>query len=93
MLDFGSSLLDMAVAHEQQLGRKIYMDFLRNPQPVPGDLPFSLDRLDNDVRAYLENNDALAALPIERLQRMNPLSISLYSMHGHDLTRRRCSLP
>ena len=87
VLDFGSSLLDMAVAHEQQLGRKIYMDFLRNPQPVPGDLPFSLDRLDNDVRAYLENNDALAALPIERLQRMNPLSISLYSMHGHDLTQ------
>lgn len=87
VMDFGSSLLDMAVAHEQQLGRKVYMDFNRNPEAVPGDLPFSLQRLDDDVRAYLENNDVLAALPIERLQRMNPLSIALYKMHGHDLTQ------
>lgn len=87
VMDFGSSLLDMAVAHEQQLGRKVYMDFNRNPEAVPGALPFSLQRLDDDVRAYLENNDALAALPIERLQRMNPLSIALYKMHGHDLTQ------
>ncbi|EAA8474025.1 FAD-binding protein [Salmonella enterica subsp. enterica] len=87
VLDFGSSLLDMAVAYEQQLGRRVYMDFLRNPEPVPGDAPFSLERLDDDVRAYLENNDALASLPIERLQRMNPLSIALYKMHGHDLAQ------
>lgn len=85
-MDFGSSLLDMAVAQEQQSGRQVFMDFNRNPEAVPGDLPFSLDRLDNDVRAYLENNDALAPSPIERLQRMNPLSISLYKMHGYDLT-------
>lgn len=85
-MDFGSSLLDMAVAQEQQSGRQVFMDFNRNPEPVPGDLPFSLDRLDDDVRAYLENNDALAPSPIERLQRMNPLSISLYKMHGYDLT-------
>lgn len=85
-MDFGSSLLDMAVAQEQQSGRQVFMDFNRNPEPVPGDLPFSLERLDDDVRAYLENNDALAPSPIERLQRMNPLSISLYKMHGYDLT-------
>ncbi|EQA2014696.1 FAD-binding protein [Escherichia coli] len=86
VMDFGSSLLDMAVAQEQQSGRQVFMDFNRNPEPVPGDLPFSLDRLDDDVRAYLENNDALAPSPIERLQRMNPLSISLYKMLGYDLT-------
>ncbi|MBE0935324.1 oxidoreductase, partial [Escherichia coli] len=86
VMDFGSSLLDMAVAQEQQSGRQVFMDFNRNPVAVPGDLPFSLDRLDDDVRAYLENNDALAPSPIERLQRMNPLSISLYKMHGYDLT-------
>lgn len=87
VLDFGSSLLDMAVAYEQQLGRSVYMDFLRNPESVPGDLPFSLKRLDEDVQAYLANNGALASLPIERLQRMNPLSIALYKMHGHDLAQ------
>lgn len=64
----------------------VFMDFNRNPVAVHSDLPFSLDRLDDDVRAYLENNDALAPSPIERLQRMNPLSISLYKMHGYDLT-------
>lgn len=84
-LNFGSSLVDMAIAREQKLGRKVFMDFLRNPEPVPEDLPFSLERLDDDVRSYLENNDALAALPIDRLRQMNPLSISLYRMHGHDL--------
>ncbi|EHR8835572.1 FAD-binding protein [Shigella flexneri] len=86
VIDFGSSLLDMAVAQEQHHGRRVFMDFNRNPEAVPGDLPFSLDRLDDDVRAYLENNNALAQSPIERLQRMNPLSISLYKMHGYDLT-------
>ncbi|MCZ8956231.1 FAD-binding protein [Escherichia albertii] len=86
VMDFGSSLLDMAVAQEQQRGRQVFMDFNRNPETVPGDLPFSLERLDDDVRAYLENNNALAPSPIERLQRMNPLSISLYKMHGYDLT-------
>lgn len=86
VMDFGSSLLDMAVAQEQQSGRQVFMDFNGNPEPVPGDMPFSLDRLDDDVRTYLENNDALAPSPIERLQRMNPLSISLYKMHGYDLT-------
>ncbi|MEC9645108.1 FAD-binding protein [Escherichia marmotae] len=86
VMDFGSSLLDMAVAKEQQSGRLVFMDFNRNPEAVPGDLPFSLARLDADVHAYLENNGALAPSPIERLQRMNPLSISLYQMHGYGLT-------
>ncbi len=39
------------------------------------------------MAAYLRNNDALQTTPIERLQRMNPLAIELYRMHGHDLTR------
>ncbi|QWA09238.1 FAD-binding protein [Sodalis ligni] len=84
-LDFGSSLVDMAIAKQQTLGRKVFMDFLRNPEPVPVDLPFDLSRLDEDVRTYLESNDALAGLPIERLRQMNPLAISLYGMHGYDL--------
>ncbi len=85
LLDYGSSLVDLAVFREAQAGRTMYMDFTRNPQAVPGDLPFSLDRLDDDVRAYLGNNDALLATPIERLQRMNPLSIELYRRYKRDL--------
>lgn len=87
MLDFGSSLVDLAVYREAQAGRTVLMDFNRNPEGVPGDLPFSLERLDPDVHAYLANNGALLATPIERLQRMNPLSIELYRRYKRDLAR------
>src|ERR1700722_10426079 len=87
MLDFGSSLVDLAIFRESQAGRTVSMDFNRNPEPVPGDAPFSLDRLDADVRAYLANNEALLASPIERLARMNPLSIELYKRYKKDITR------
>lgn len=86
MLDFKSSLLDLAVFLECQAGRKVYLDFLHNPEPVNEGEVFSLDDLDADVREYLENNEALQALPIDRLKRMNPLAIELYRMHGTDLT-------
>jgi succinate dehydrogenase / fumarate reductase, flavoprotein subunit len=78
MLDFGSSLLDLAIFRESAAGRRVFMDFNRNPLPVPGDAAFSLDRLDEDVRSYLGNAGAVQGLPIERLQHMNPLAIELY---------------
>jgi succinate dehydrogenase/fumarate reductase flavoprotein subunit len=87
MLEFGSSLLDVAVFKETQAGRKVFMDFNRNPFPVPGDAEFSLDRLDDDVRAYLANSGALLAQPIDRLRVMNPLSIELYKRYKYDITR------
>ena len=85
MLDYQSSLVDLAIFRESRKGRKVLMDFNRNPLPVPGDHDFSLNRLDEDVRGYLENNEALQELPIERLERMNPLAIELYKMHGQDI--------
>ena len=53
----------------------------------PGDTEFSLDRLDDDVRAYLANSGALLAEPIDRLRKMNPLSIELYKRYKYDITR------
>jgi succinate dehydrogenase / fumarate reductase flavoprotein subunit len=87
MLEFGSSLIDLAIFRETQAGRKVLMDFNRNPLPVPGNAPFSLERLDPDVKAYLTNNDALLPQPIQRLKRMNPLSIELYKRYKKDITR------
>jgi succinate dehydrogenase/fumarate reductase flavoprotein subunit len=87
MLDFGSSLFDLAVFRETRAGRKVFMDFNRNPLPVPGGEAFSLDRLDDDVRAYLARSEALLPLPIDRLRRMNPLSIELYKRYKYDITR------
>ncbi len=87
MLDFRSSLLDLAVYRETRLQRKVFMDFNRNPLPAPGDRPFSLDRLDDDVRAYLEKSGALLEAPIDRLRKMNPLAIELYKRYKYDITR------
>jgi len=87
MLEYGSSLFDLAVFLEQKAGRKVFLDFLSNPDPVNPDETFSLDDLDPDVRSYLENNEALYELPIDRLRRMNPLAIELYRMHGTDLCK------
>jgi succinate dehydrogenase/fumarate reductase flavoprotein subunit len=84
-LDYGSSLVDLAIHRETRNGRTVWLDFNRNPQPAPGDLPFSLDRLDPDVRAYMENVQALQETPIERLRQMNPLAIELYRQYKMDL--------
>ncbi|MCB1332848.1 MAG: FAD-binding protein [Roseivivax sp.] len=85
MLDFASSLIDLAIWREGQAGRRVFMDFNRNPLPVPGDAAFSLDRLDPDVATYLGNAGASQALPIDRLRRMNPLAIELYRRYKVDI--------
>ena len=43
MLDFGSSLFDLAVFRETQAGRKVFMDFNRNPLAVPEHADFGLN--------------------------------------------------
>jgi succinate dehydrogenase/fumarate reductase flavoprotein subunit len=87
MLDFGSSLVDLAILKEKQAGRSVFMDFNRNPLAVPGDAEFDLDRLDPDVRSYLANAGALLEKPLDRLRKMNPLSIELYKRYKYDITR------
>ncbi len=87
MLDFGSSLFDLAVFRETREERRVFLDFNRNPLPIPGDAPFSLAALDPDVRAYLEKSDALLQTPIDRLRKMNPLSIELFKRYKRDITR------
>lgn len=87
MLDFGSSLIDLAIARENQAGRRVFMDFNRNPLAVEGDKDFSLDRLDSDVAAYLGKASATQTLPIDRLRNMNPLSIELYLRYKVDIRK------
>ena len=87
MLNFGSSLVDLAIVKEAQAGRKVFMDFNRNLLPVPGDAEFDLDRLDPDVRAYLKGAEAVLEKPLDRLRKMNPLSIDLYKRYKYDITR------
>ncbi|NLS20492.1 FAD-binding protein [Rhizobium sp. P40RR-XXII] len=88
MLDFGSSLVDLAIYRETIAGRQVFMDFNRNPLPVPGDLPFSLARLDYDASQYLGNAGAIQEMPIDRLRHMNPLSIELYRRYKIDIAEQ-----
>ena len=85
MLDFGSSLVDLAIFREGAAGRRVFMDFNRNPTGVPGDLPFRLDRLDPDVATYLGHAGASQPQPVDRLHHMNPLAIELYRRYKVDI--------
>jgi len=75
----GSSLIDLAARQETSSGRKVYLDFTRNPSG------FSMDRLSLEAREYLEKSGALAATPIERLKLLNQPAIDLYRSHAIDI--------
>ena len=71
----GSSLIDLLVYQETVLrGRKVYLDFTRNP--VQPELDAS--KISPEAHAYLEKGGALFGTPIERLKHMNMPSYELY---------------
>lgn len=82
----GSSLIDILVYYETQVkGRRVYLDFSRNPScgSRKGQMDFSL--LGSEAYRYLENSGALFGTPVERLAKMNRPAIDLYRNHGIDL--------
>jgi succinate dehydrogenase/fumarate reductase flavoprotein subunit len=81
----GSSLIDIAVHNEIRAGRRVFLDFMRNPTPAPGMAEFRIAELKAEARTYLERSGALQATPYERLAHMNQQSIDLYAEHGIDL--------
>jgi succinate dehydrogenase/fumarate reductase flavoprotein subunit len=84
----GSSLVDLAIYIEKRLkGKRIYVDFTRNPQGASGIGFFSPDEIDETARDYLAKSKALGATPAERLLQMNPLAYDLYKSHGIDLLK------
>ncbi|MCX8052339.1 MAG: FAD-binding protein [Armatimonadetes bacterium] len=83
-----SSLIDVIVYYETQvLGRRVFLDFTRNPIPGPGKEPFDLEAMDEEAITYLRRNRALQATPIERLAHMNPPAIEIYLENGIDIRR------
>ena len=88
MLDFGSSLLDLAVFRETQAGRKVFMDFNRNPLAVPGRRRVRSRRGWTTTSTPISRRaGALLEMPLDRLRKMNPLSIELYKRYKYDITR------
>ncbi|MBP3396407.1 MAG: FAD-binding protein [Clostridia bacterium] len=79
----GSSQIDLLVATECRKGRRVYLDFTRNP----GGLEGGFDVLPAEAHAYLDRSGALFGTPIERLAKMNVGAVALYAAHGIDLWR------
>ena len=86
ILDGGSSLIDILVYRERVLlGRKVFMDFRRNPGAVCSGDSFSLENVGEVARTYLTRSNALSDTPFKRLLQMNPQAIELYRTNGIDL--------
>ena len=75
----GSSRIDMLVFEELKKGRRVYLDYRKNP------LGFNFDKLSEEAREYLTRAEALGSTPVERLKKLNPKALDLYLSHGIDL--------
>ncbi len=74
-----SSRVDIAVHEEIKKGRKVYLDYTKNPEG------FSFDTLSEEAREYLLKNNAVASTPIERLEKLNPKAIQVYARQKIDI--------
>ena len=84
--NYGSSLIDVLVYIETVVkGRRVFMDFRQNPQGDERIGRFKFVDLEFEAYKYLENSEALFGTPIERLEKMNPMAITLYAKNGIDI--------
>ena len=81
----GSSVIDLLVYRETVLrGRKVYLDFTKNPFGYE-QIPY--ENLSGEVRDYLQNAGVCFGTPIERLRKMNTPAIELYRSKGVDIEK------
>ncbi len=80
-----SSLVDMLVFNETQKGRRVFMDFRKNPIGKAPMKEFAIKDLEPEAYDYLDKAGAFQATPIKRLAHMNPLAIDIYKENGIDL--------
>jgi len=91
--NYGSSLIDLLVYNETvRKGRRVFLDYTRNPTGGGIFGEFSLDALDQEAYLYLKNSGALQDTPIRRLQSMNRPAIDLYKANGIDLETERLEI-
>lgn len=75
-----SSQIDLAVHSEMLKGRKVYLDYRKNPEG------FSFEKLSDEAKQYLTAAQAAADTPIERLRKLNGKAIDVYLRQGIDLS-------
>ena len=82
-LESGSSIIDILCYLELEKGRRVYLDYIHNPDFA--DIDFSA--LSAEAREYLEKAGATGRTPIERLRAMNEPSYQFYLDKGIDLEK------
>ncbi len=78
-----SSKIDIAVHKQTSLGRKVYLDFTRNPED------FDFEKLSDEAKGYLSAVGATGNTPIERLKKLNPKAIDVYANNGIDISNEK----
>ena len=79
-----SSEVDIAVYREVTAGRRVYLDFRRNPSVIEEN-GLEAPVIGETAYEYLRNCGSLDDTPIRRLRRMNERAYQLYLDHGIDL--------
>lgn len=85
----GSSQIDLLVHREQMEGRRVFLDFTKNPFGLE---TVDFERLSDEAHTYLKNAGACFGTPIERLAKMNAPAVALYAEKGVDLTKDRLEI-
>ena len=80
-VESGSSIIDILVYLEQCKGRRVFLDFTKDP--LDGNFEFT--DLSPEAYAYIKNGGALVKTPIERLKIMNQPAIDFYNDKGVDI--------
>lgn len=82
-LESGSSIIDMLCYLELEKKRRVYLDFMHNPdfKEVPW------DKLSEEASSYLKASSATQATPICRLKKLNMPAYEFYLDKGVDLER------
>lgn len=86
--NYGSSLIDILVYRETILkGRRVFIDFRKNPTASNGLEEFNLINLEPEAYDYLKKINALLKDPLDRLKEMNLMAFHLYLKKGIDLSK------
>lgn len=77
----GSSKIDIAVSREKAKGRRVYIDYRKNPEN------FDFGALGETAKSYLLSAGADGKTPFERLLRLNPQAVAFFKNNGIDLSK------
>lgn len=82
-LETGSSIVDILCLLESEKGRRVYLDFIHNPDNEP----ICWDALGAETREYLYSSNATGERPIDRLKTLNLPAYDFYLDKGVDLEK------